>query len=358
MDNIDLRINCQIEMHDCQPLFSSDLRCKVKSINVTKDQDKEVMEQLSVFAENIVKLQVAIDNSNWLTVDILSRWKLKEIILVGDFVNKVLITLIVQTCTELTSIELQIWSTLLHDSVMNIIAQHCPKLKTLRIFGKCNITYNSFIALSERGLPLEELYLRSIPNIPTADIAKCCSHALSCIRYLSTAGLDRKGQDFDILLPYMTGLTSVYIGDFSNLYIPLLTKHCSKITIITINDGDCDSVLLLSLCRANPLLQELSYHSGRFTDTALIELIHACPHLHTLYLPYETDITDIGILALSKHCPHMQALSIRKCQKISEAAVLQLLQRCRRLKCLYVSMLSLSVEAAAEIKKTRNITFD
>ena len=330
VDNINLRINSEVQMHHCQPLFESELRYMVKAvefIDVTAVAvDKEVMEQLSIFTENIEIMKAVIYVSNWLTVDILSRWKLKEITFVGSFVDKVLLTLILQTCTELTSLELRTWSTLLDDSVVvNIVAQHCPKLKTLRILGKCNITYKSLLALSEQCLLLAELYIPSIPNIPTAHIARRCSRALSCIPHLNTGHLDRNAQDFRILLPYMTGLTSVHLCDFSNLYIPLLTQHCSKITTIKVDDGDCDSVLLLSLCRANPLLQELSYNSGRFTDTALIELIHACPHLHTLRLPYETAITDIGMLALSEYCPQLQCLYIGKCKQVTDAAVIQLL---------------------------------
>ena len=91
------------------------------------------------------------------------------------------------------------------------------------------------------------------------------------------------------------------------------------------------------------------------TDTILIELIHACPHIHTLDISYETDITDIGILALSEHYPQLHQLEIIFCHKITEAAILQLLQHCRQLQFLSVSKSSLSVETAAEVTRTRNI---
>ena len=98
----------------------------------------------------------------------------------------------------------------INDAAVIAIAQHCPKLQNLIITLHITITYNSLIALSERGLPLQELYIPSILNIPTVDIARRCSHALSCIRRLDTNQLGQKGQDANILLPYMTGLTSVY----------------------------------------------------------------------------------------------------------------------------------------------------
>ena len=151
----------------------------------------------------------------------------------------------------------------------------------------------------------------------------------------------------------MTGLTSVNIEHNCHSFILLLTQHCHKLTKIVVFHTDCTVSVILSLCRANPLLQEISYWSGDLTDTALIELIHACPHLHTLYLPYETYITDIGILALSEHCPQLQWLNIRRCTQVTEVAVLQLLQRCRKLTTLEVSNSSLSEETWTQLDMYR-----
>ena len=87
------------------------------------------------------------------------------------------------------------------------------------------------------------------------------------------------------------------------------------------------------------------------TDEVLVEVIHACPQLHTLHLPYETDITDIGILALSEHCLQLWLLAISKCEQVTEAAVLQLLQRCHKLTTLYVSSSSLSEDTWTQLDK-------
>ena len=95
-----------------------------------------------------------------------------------------------------------------------------------------------------------------------------------------------------------------------NSYIPLLTQHCHKLTKIAVYSDQYSVSDILSLCHVNPLLQELNCRSVGFTDTALIELIHACPHLHTLYLPYETDITNTDILAFSLS----NVLNYRSCQ--------------------------------------------
>ena len=128
-----------------------------------------------------------------------------------------ILNIILQTCTELTSIKLD--SNNIDDSAVIAIAKHCTKLETL-LLRSSNITWTSLLALSERGLPLEELDIDYIPNIPTADIARRCSHALSCIRYLNTNNLHQNGQDASTLIPYMTGLTSVNLNFYCHfLYL-------------------------------------------------------------------------------------------------------------------------------------------
>ena len=259
-----------------------------------------------------------------------------------------LISEIKQTYLELTSIALS--SDFIDDSAVVAIVQHCPGLETL-LLSSNNITWTSLLALSERGLPLKQLQIPSIPIIPTVDIARRCSHALSCIRSLSSESLHRNNQDATILIPYMTGLTTVLLTYHNCINIPLLTKHCHKLTNISLLIDSYPLAVVLSLCRANPLLQELMYWSGDLTDTALIKFIHVCPHLNALYLSFETNITDIGILALSKHCPQLQELRIKKCYQVTEVAVLQLLQRCRKLTRLVLSSSSLSEDTWTQLDK-------
>ena len=92
-------------------------------------------------------------------------------------------------------------------------------------------------------------------------------------------------------------------------------------------------------------------HSVGITDTILIELIHACPHLHTLNLPHEKNITDISILAISEYCHHLRFIGIKRCNNVTEPVILQLLQRCRKLTALYVSSSSLSEETWTQLDK-------
>ena len=339
-------------MEDCRSLFDSNLIYNINHIIISSNPSKEVMEELSLFARKVDKLTiVSSEKSNiWLNSIMLSRWKLQEIILVGTVVNKVLLTFILQTCTELTSITLG--SNTVDDVVVMAVAQHCPKLQSLCVANKCVITFNALLALSEQCLLLEELDIPSIPNIPTADIARRCSHALSCIRHLNIGNLHQNNQEGTILIPYMTGLNSADLGYYCRSYIPLLTQYCHKLT----NIGVAVEVFLvsdlLSLCYANPLLEEFRcYYRTGITDSALIELIHACLHLHTLRLPYDTDITDIGILTLCEHCPQLQWLDITHCKQVTETALLQLLQCCYKLTRLYVSSSSLLKETWTQLDR-------
>ena len=351
VNNFVMNIDSKTTIESLKLFLDYNIGYKVRSINVTGNLDREVMEQLSACTGNVKQLTINYsDNCNdWLTVNILKRWKLTEFNSIGLVMSFDLVSLIVKTCTELTSIKL--YSDTVDDAAVIAIAQHCPKLGTLHLLSR-TITWTSLITLSERGLPLEELYISSIPHIPTADIARRCSHALSCIRYLNTDNLHQNGQDFTLLLPYKTGLTSVCFNSFSDSYIPLLTQHCHKLTVIEVYNESFPVSGLLSLCRANPLLQVLYYFSKHIVnDIVLIELIHACPHLHTLWLQHETDITDIGILALSEHCHQLQELQVCRSHKVTEIAVLQLLQRSRKLTTLMVSSSSLSEETWTQLDK-------
>ena len=127
--------------------------------------------------------------------------------------------------------------------------------------------------------------------------------------------------------------------------------YCRYLTTVSVSHYHCmDYTAILTLCLGSIYLDHILFHCCMdITDTVLIELIHVCPHLHTLYLPYETDITNIGILALSERCPQLQWLNIENCTQVTEAAVLQLLQCCRKLTRLEVSSSSLSEETWTQL---------
>ena len=294
---------------------------------------------------NVKQLIIRYSNNcmDWRSVDILTRWKFKGIDLnIPPYVT----SLIVHTCLELTSIELD--SSTVDDAVVIAITQHCPKLEKLVLKSK-KITWTSLLALSEQSLHLKELDICSIPSIPTADIAWRCSHALSCVCKIVFDSLHQNGQDASILLPYMTGLTSVYLAKDSHIYLPQLTQYCHKLTTIEVYDKNCSVEDILPLCRANSQLQSNCFFLTAITDIALIELIHACPLLRSLCLPYATNITDTDMLTLSEKCPQLQELEVFRSHNVTEAAVLQLLQRCRKLTSMAVSTSSLSEDTWTQL---------
>ena len=183
------------------------------------------------------------------------------------------------------------------------------------------------------------------------------SHALSCIRYIKSSMFGFSSNGAEYCIQYLTNLTILELNSSIDMYlIPLLAQHCNNIKQVWLHSITIPLQDLFILLRNNPGIWEIFlFSTQQLNDTSLIELIHACPHLHILCISYEPNITDIGILALSEHCTQLKELVIGKCQQITETAILQLLQRCPQLKELSVSKLSLSAETAAEIKKTRNI---
>ena len=167
-------------------------------------------------------------------------------------------------------------------------------------------------------------------------------------------------KDAEYCIPYLTNLNTLELNsNTDSALLLLLIQHCHNIQHLRVSSLNISIQDILALLHRNLALKEFSFNLVNsnlgLTDTILIELIHACPHLHTLDISYETDITNIGILALSEHCPQLHQLKIIFCHKITETAILQLLQHCRQLKCLSVSKSSLSVETAAEVKRTRNV---
>ena len=353
VDSFHLRIPSNIRLESFKPLLENEIGYKVRNIYIEGGQNMEVIEQLCVYTRNVKQLTLRYSDT-WITRDVFKNWKLDEISFFGLNITADLILLIAKTCSELKSIKLDPYT--VNDAVVMAVAQHCPKLETLHLTSR-NLTWTSLLALSERGLPLIKLKLPYIPNIPDRDIARRCCHAFSRISHLSSN--DINDLYIDILIPYMTGLNSIDIYCDDCTYIPLLTQHCQKLTKINIHENNNrynEDILLL--CCANPLLQEFSVY-GRggagFTDTEFVQLIHACPQLHTLYLPYATEITDTGILALSEHCSALQMLTIYRCQKITEAAVLQLLQCCRKLAKMKVSNNSLSEETWWQLDRNKRV---
>ncbi len=137
---------------------------KVISVHISGNQSRDVIVQLSACTSKVTLLHISQSSNGTacLTADILLSLKLN---MEGGAVTTPLVSLIVQSCSELTSIELH--SHNIYDSAVITITHHCPKLETLLLRTSIiNITYLSLLALSERSLPLEEL-IHACPHIQT-----------------------------------------------------------------------------------------------------------------------------------------------------------------------------------------------
>lgn len=229
-------------------------RCKIKSLilKLPYDDHDLLKNMLTDYFDIVIPRDATIKSFTIFGESNISD-KVRSVYFDGYSIEMPLISLIVQTCLKLICISLI--SHNIDDSAVIAIAQHCPKLETL-VLAPNNITWTSLLAL-----PLKLLDILSIPNIPTANIARRCSHALSRISYLSTEDLHQNGQDASVLIPYMTGLTRVSLYPGGHFCVPLLTQYCNKLTEIEVCSKGYSITDILTLCRANPLFEELYYYS-------------------------------------------------------------------------------------------------
>ena len=84
-----LCLKVDVTMDCCTYLFNSHLLYQVKRMSIYGDQNKEVMDQLSLLAVNVENLHISgsYKYRDWLSKDILARWKLKEITLYDEVIN-------------------------------------------------------------------------------------------------------------------------------------------------------------------------------------------------------------------------------------------------------------------------------
>ena len=145
VDHCDLEIDNDTQLKSLQALIESNMVLNIRSVNITGNQNRDVIEQISVCTGNVKQLEIRYSYNcmDWLNADILSRWKLEVISIYGGYLTLPLVSLLVQTSTELTSIKLK--SNTVDDAAVISIAQHCPKLETL-LLRSSNITWTSLLA--------------------------------------------------------------------------------------------------------------------------------------------------------------------------------------------------------------------
>ena len=211
---------------------------------------------------------------------------------------------------------------------MIALAQHCSRLKKLKL-NQYKLTSASLIALSERGLPLEELEIPSIP-IPSAEIAAQCAHALSQTRDLGIYNDDGTIEQHYYTIQYMDRLRKLWLcSSEDHLFMPKLLPQ---------NDR-CVSIELLHI-----------HHSSSITSKQLNNLISKCFYLQKVII-LRSEVTEEGVLALAVHCRQLREIHLPWCT-VTEETVRQLAQHCRRLTklkiCMYVREGEVTVSRSKE----------
>ena len=194
----------------------------------------------------------------------------------------------------------------------------------------------SLIALSERGLPLEELDIPWIP-ILSAVIAAQCAHALSQLFRLSTVYyLDNEIMvDYSFAIQYMTGLREMELCDsWDHLLLPHLLLQgqcCAGLERLTIySDSSITPQHICELVARCCNLKILSISKSTcISDAELVELARSCPHLQEITLN-SSELTEEGVLALAAHCRQLREIHVSY-TALTEETVRQLAQHCRHL---------------------------
>ena len=193
---------------------------------------------------------------------------------------------------------------------MIALAQHCSKLKKLKLTCLL-ITATSLIALSERGLPLEELDIPEIP-IPCAEVAAQCAYALSRIQKLSTYRRDGSINHLCDVIQYISSLYELCLNNSTDnaLLSQLLQhEHFSSVRRLHINyDSNITPVVFSQLLARCPQLSSMHIEKRViFTNTVLVELARSC--LHLLEVTLFCEVTEEDVLALTVHCRQLQKLT-------------------------------------------------
>ena len=133
VNNFRLLLDSDTTAKSLKLLIDINMGGKVKEIDIRGNQNRAVMEQLSDCTRNVQTLNFRFPENcmDWLTAEILSRWKLTEIHLYGLGITTTVVLLIVSTFPDLTRVYFTCKG--IDDAAVIAIAEQCPKLETLSI---------------------------------------------------------------------------------------------------------------------------------------------------------------------------------------------------------------------------------
>ena len=157
-DHIRLDIDAHTSVDGLKLLLDERIGSKIDHLVLKMDSNVDIQQfrLLSVHAPNITILYVN-NHSEFFSDELLSFWKLQELLCDINDISSDLLILVAHHCPELRVLYFT-WMVYgeSDDAALTTLAQHCPKLKTLLLSGG-NFTYVSWISLSECCPHLESL---------------------------------------------------------------------------------------------------------------------------------------------------------------------------------------------------------
>jgi F-box/leucine-rich repeat protein 2/20 len=215
----------------------------------------------------------------------------------------------------------------LTDSGLTALADHCRKLRRLRLRNVCKTPGFSTQSLEilAAACDLTELALECMPHISdqlVQSVTAKCRH-LSVFSVCGSVGITDTGirhvarncaenlQDLDISkCPALTDISLVALGRICPQLCALDVTHCVNVSAEGIG----------SIVRNCGKLTALSCASCRcVTDNVLLQIGQHCRALRELDLSGCPLITDVGVSAMAEQCSQLVSIDLHNCRRISSA---------------------------------------
>ncbi|KAF9164912.1 SCF ubiquitin ligase complex subunit [Mortierella sp. AD010] len=225
------------------------------------------------------------------------------------------------------------------DSVLEHVANHCPKLHTLYLTGCSTITDESVVKLAANCPSLKRIKLGQCSLLTDRSIlalTKNCPHLMeidvtNCNLMTNTAiqsVFKTLPQVRDINMTLFANLT-----DQAFSFIPIGPPASSNIRFDQLRVLNLTSCVLITdetLARIIPAASRLRNLTltkcDRITDASANAIKVLGKHLHYLHLGHCSKLTDKAITTLTQHCTRIRYLDLACCSKLTDAAVFAMAQ--------------------------------
>ncbi|XP_004292773.1 PREDICTED: F-box protein SKP2B-like [Fragaria vesca subsp. vesca] len=212
---------------------------------------------------------------------------------------------------------------------LEFIAQTCPKLKAINLYGEGSLPKNGLYGLSSGGgLPKLskvsvrgrscvgiERWLDRFPNLTYLDLGRCwgvddnaveaIGLLCTCLRYLNLEHADISDD----------GLRLLAHGRCSKTLKTLVLARCYDITDLGL------SHLQNMQCLEELDLESCGDEDTDVTDTGVIAAISSNRSLKKLNLGRLTDVSDQSMVYVAGNCPNLEILDLTGCSNVTGAGV-------------------------------------